>query len=948
MSFRRFATLSAAVCFAAAARSPIPVHADPLTTTRLHWVTDGAVQTAAVLGDSLYIAGTFTRVAPSSGAVGSLYPLSTASGAFLPGMARPEGEVYDVEPDGVGGYYVAGNFESFGGVARAGLAHIRTDGDLDTVFVPPEPFASRPVSSVARGGDAVFAIDRNGVMAVDATTGASRWSASDARSGALVVDGTRVIAFGVQFSGQPVVVAYDQASGAKLWQTIVPFGATGDAVVVGSRLIVSAGLTALSLATGAIDATWTPPTTPGWINALAVVGSTLYIGGNFTTFGGAARANLAAVDVATAQLTSWAPAADGAVLDLLDGGAGLYVAGEFTTLAGGARGGLGLVDAGGLLQSWQPATHSQRVRTVAPGPAGVLIAGGAQALTGSVARPGTAAFSLNNDSLLPWAPTIPGGVPSMLASGERVLVNTFDASSAVLEARDPVSGAVVWAKSQLTAGLAAAGAVFGTDASVTPSRLVKLDPTTGGIDGNWTPALTSAFAPVAADESHVVFASGNWFVEVDADTGAIGPVREALPGCSYGGQHSCQVGIQRAAIDGSTMYLGLSEFRSGTGMFLPDARVIGVDRRSGRQTVLSSGMGNSRFVSDLATADGQLLSAVLPGGPLAVVTLLDAEGRGRPWGSSVSLREQVNAPVRFTVLATDIVVSGVQRSSTDPVQGVAVLPRQPAASPHALTWSTLGNRLTLRWAPPASAPAGYLLEAGSAPGLANLALIPLGSVTEFTANAPTGTFFVRVRAAGTSGDAAIATNEVAVTVGCATPPQPPTDLVARLDGGLVTLRWSPPAAELTGFQLEAGTVAGSSNIATVPLGQDVVEFSAAAPPGVYFVRTRAVNGCGPSAPSTEVYFRVGAPDALPAAPDGLTQGTTGGVALTWNAVPGAIGYLVEAGSWPRQSNLARVQVAGPQLLAPGVTGRFHVRVRAINGTGLGPPGPDLLIQPGIP
>lgn len=944
MSLRRFATLSVAVCLAAAARSYTPVHADPLTTTRLHWVTDGAVQAAAVLGDSVYIAGTFTRVAPSSGAVGSLYPLSTASGAYLPGMARPEGEVYDVEPDGAGGYYVAGNFESFGGVARAGLARIRPDGDLDAVFVPPD--SSRPVSSAVRGATAVFAIDREGVSAVDAVTGASLWRASDVRAGKVVVSGTAAIAFGAQFNGTPVVVAYDQTSGAKLWQTTVPFASFGDAVVVGPRLILSTGaLTALSIATGAIDATWTPPTTPGWINALAAVGSTLYIGGNFSTFGGAARANLAAVDLNTAQLAPWAPPADGEVMDLLDSGAGLYVAGEFTTLAGGARASLGLVDAGGVLQSWQPATHSQRVRTVAPGPAGVLIAGGAPALTGSVARPGTAAFSLSNDSLLPWAPAIPGGVPSMLASGERVLVNTFDASSAVLEARDPVSGAVVWSKSQLAAGLAAAGAVFGTDASVTPSRLVKLDPTTGAVDANWTPPLTSAFAPVAADGSHVVFASGNWFVEVDADTGAIGPMREALPGCSYGGQHSCQASIWRGAMDGGTIYLGLRYFSGGSGL-LESPRVIGVDRRSGRRTVFDIGQ-NFGSLSALATADGQVLHAMFQP-PLLFLGLSDAEGRGREWAAHLALRGQPNAAVLFTVTPTDIVVSGVQRSTFDPVQGVAVLPRQPPASPHALTWSTLGNRLTLRWTPPASAPAGYLLEAGSAPGLADLALIPLGAVTEFTANAPTGTFFVRVRAAGTSGDAAIATNEVAVTVGCTAPPQPPTDLVARLEGGLVTLRWSPPAAELTGFQLEAGTVAGSSNIATVPLGQDVVEFSAAAPPGVYFVRTRAVNGCGPSGPSTEVFFRVGAPDALPAAPDGLTQGTTGGVALTWNAVPGAIGYLVEAGSWPRQTNLARVQVASPQLMAPGVTGRFHVRVRAISTAGLGPPGPELLIQPGFP
>ena len=75
-----------------------------------------------------------------------------------------------------------------------------------------------------------------------------------------------------------------------------------------------------------------------------------------------------------------------------------------------------------------------------------------------------------------------------------------------------------------------------------------------------------------------------------------------------------------------------------------------------------------------------------------------------------------------------------------------------------------GSDVSLSWAPPASggAPTAYRLEAGTAPGLANAAVITLGAAPAFsTGGVPPGTYSVRVRAinaAGVgppSGDAAV-------------------------------------------------------------------------------------------------------------------------------------------------------------------------------------------------
>jgi hypothetical protein len=100
--------------------------------------------------------------------------------------------------------------------------------------------------------------------------------------------------------------------------------------------------------------------------------------------------------------------------------------------------------------------------------------------------------------------------------------------------------------------------------------------------------------------------------------------------------------------------------------------------------------------------------------------------------------------------------------------------------PTALLATVSGATLTLTWTAPDGSPCpptSYTIEAGSAAGLSNLAIVGTGNTaTTFTApNVPSGTYFVRVRAMslfGVSGPS----NEVVVTVG-ATPNLPTTDLI---------------------------------------------------------------------------------------------------------------------------------------------------------------------------
>lgn len=85
--------------------------------------------------------------------------------------------------------------------------------------------------------------------------------------------------------------------------------------------------------------------------------------------------------------------------------------------------------------------------------------------------------------------------------------------------------------------------------------------------------------------------------------------------------------------------------------------------------------------------------------------------------------------------------------------------------PAAVTASSNGGTVVLTWGGSVGMPATYIVEAGSAPGLSNLANLETGSTsTSYTAaNAPRGTYYLRLRAKNSSGTSA-ASSEVVIVV----------------------------------------------------------------------------------------------------------------------------------------------------------------------------------------
>jgi glucose/arabinose dehydrogenase len=166
-------------------------------------------------------------------------------------------------------------------------------------------------------------------------------------------------------------------------------------------------------------------------------------------------------------------------------------------------------------------------------------------------------------------------------------------------------------------------------------------------------------------------------------------------------------------------------------------------------------------------------------------------------------------------------------------------------------------------------------------------------------------------------------------------PARPESLTADVQGSRVALSWQPGAggAPLQGYQLEAGSRAGASNLLVSETTTNGVVVDGV-PNGTYFVRVRSINAAANSLPSAEVTVLVGC-TAPPLPPAGLAAVVEAGgrVSLTWNAAADASGYLVLAGTSPGASDVAQMPVAATALGGVVSSGTYHVRVQTLTACG---------------
>ncbi|MEW6304485.1 MAG: hypothetical protein AB1705_13490 [Verrucomicrobiota bacterium] len=459
-----------------AAPLPSPVPRDDF------WVTDGPVLALLEYNNTLYVGGNFSNVGPNTG-----------KGAILPGAGTsPDVNwpklntiVYTAVPDGTGGWFVGG--DSFDddepnpnvGNIRYLLTHLKSDQTVDTAF---NPLPTGQIYTMLKDGNTLYVggnfgsiggVTRSSLAAIDLTTGqTTAWNpAPDFYVYALAKSGNTIYVGGafVNVGGQEQrgLAAIDATTGAVQSFPALNIGGIVNALlVVGNTLFVGGeytaiggqtrqNLAAVDLPGGTINAFDAGVFTYGFnsrVNALATIGSKLYVGGAFDTVGGVASAGLAVLNLADASNTgaNYAPVHFGNafVTSLAVNGTMLHVGGRFTTFGGQARNYLAAVDTDkNQLATWNPraAGGAFPVQVVAYDGANLFV-GGYLVTVGALERKYIASFDLTTGEATTWNPNADGSVWALARHNNNIYAggefyNIGGASRVLLAGLDSNTGA---------------------------------------------------------------------------------------------------------------------------------------------------------------------------------------------------------------------------------------------------------------------------------------------------------------------------------------------------------------------------------------------------------------------------------------------------------------------------------------------------------------------------
>jgi trimeric autotransporter adhesin len=354
---------------------------------------------------------------------------SGTRGARWPTVAG--GSVSAAIPDGSGGWYIAGEFSHVGGVRRDGLAHIRSDRSVDRKWKPSVDGSAVDAIAASRRrifvGSSLASFDAKGafLLALDRETGRRSPRFVAARPvGALAVAGSTLYA-----ATGSVIAAYDTSSGRlRQWRVrlkINPCREHGHGDCVATPQVQALAISGASVFIGgffnqvngarrrdaaAVDrvsarpAAWAPQPN-GPIDALAVAGPTVYVGGDFARIGGARRTHLAALDARDGRALPWKPSESAAIEELVVGSREVYVLRRAlrpeAQLAAYRR-------ATGERLSWRPAPNDYAYALAVA--RNRVFAGGSFTGLRSAERRGLAVVNVRTRALEAWNPKLVGAI----------------------------------------------------------------------------------------------------------------------------------------------------------------------------------------------------------------------------------------------------------------------------------------------------------------------------------------------------------------------------------------------------------------------------------------------------------------------------------------------------------------------------------------------------------
>jgi uncharacterized membrane protein len=536
------------------------------------FVTDGDVNAISRVGDTIYIGGSFARVGPRTGPGvqvaldGTLdMQLSEVSGAGPSISGAAATGLRAVVADGAGGWYIGGGFTHVGGAAHTNVAHILADHSVDPAF---NPILDGGVQALALAGTTLYVagafslVDgqvRNNIAALHTTDGAVTAfnPNADAAVAALAVsaDGATVYAGGNGFisiggasrTSLAALHANDGAVVAAFNPTLVMNNGapTIDALAFSNSILYAAGnfdsvngsprrtIAALD-ASGAVVSGFAPaPTFFGCapcatIVALAVSGSTIYVGGSFDTLGGVTRHNIAGLSTVDGTPTAFNPDAAGNLISLAAANGVVYAGGGFRIIGGQPRlYAAALNESDGSALAFDPNPNGTIGAIAVAGSAVYL--GGLFSSLGGVERAGLAAIDANTGLATAWDPAAAG------MNGNLAQINTLVTTNSILYA----AGSFVTIGGQSRNNI---GAVNLAD----------------GLATSWNPGSDGGVATLALSDS-VMYVGGS-FIHIGGQQRIFIASVDLATGAATAWDPSADNTVQSIAVAGNVVYAG--------GMFL--------------------------------------------------------------------------------------------------------------------------------------------------------------------------------------------------------------------------------------------------------------------------------------------------------------------------------------------------------------------------------------------